>query len=131
MNRNAGRGFSLLEVLVAFTILVMILAALFQVFGSGLRAATVGDQYTRATLIAQSKLAELTVDGNAVEGVYTGEVDDGYRWQATVRPFTYPDAPPTDSLSVRPLTVSVDVSWQDGLDPRTVSLATMVLATRQ
>lgn len=131
MGRNACRGFSLLEVLVAFSILVMILGALFQVFGGGLRAAAVGDQYTRATLIAESKLAALMVDGDAIEGVYTGEDDEFYQWQVTVAAYEDPGAPPEDSLSVRPLTVTVEVSWQHDETPRAVSLSTMVLSARR
>jgi prepilin-type N-terminal cleavage/methylation domain-containing protein len=55
IRRKTSRGFSLLEVLVAFTILTMLLGALFQVFSNGLRAARAGDSYTRATVIAQSR----------------------------------------------------------------------------
>ena len=131
MGRNACRGFSLLEVLVAFSILVIVLGGLFQVFGGGLRAATLGDRYTRATLIAESKLAALIVDGDAIEGVYTDEQDEFYQSQVTVSAYEDPGAPPAGSLSLQPLTVKVEVSWLDDGMPRSVSLSTMVLSTRQ
>ena len=131
MGRRGCRGFSLLEVLVAFTILVMVLGALFQVFGGSLRAATVSDQYTHATLIAESKLASLMVEGNAVEGEYTGEDAGTYQWQVSVVPYEDSEAPPADALSVQPLTVTVEVSWQDNGARRAVSLTTMILSTRQ
>ena len=73
--RRSCRGFSLLEVLVAFTILAMLLGALFQVFSGGLHAARAGDRYTRATVIAQSTLAALGAEQPIQEGVTSGSAD--------------------------------------------------------
>jgi prepilin-type N-terminal cleavage/methylation domain-containing protein len=51
---SPASGFSLLEVLVAFAILSISLGVLLQVFATGLRNAGVADDYTRATLYAES-----------------------------------------------------------------------------
>jgi len=128
--RRACRGFSLLEVLVAFTILAMLLGALFQVFSGGLRAASAGERYTRATVIAQSRLAALGAEQPLREGVFSGTTDDAYGWRVTVSPYLDDQLPETDRVLL-PLTVSVEVFWEDGGTPRTLSLTSIKLAPVQ
>ena len=50
-------GFTILEVLTAFVLLAVTLAALLQVFSGGLRDAQLADEYARAVMMAQSRLA--------------------------------------------------------------------------
>lgn len=126
MPRQASRGFSLLEVLVAFTILAMLLGALFQVFSGGLHAARSGDRYTRATVIAQSTLSALSVEYPPQEGVSSGTTDDGFDWRVSVGPYS------DDLLSVaesplQPYLVNVQVFWEEGGDAHSVSLESMLL----
>jgi prepilin-type N-terminal cleavage/methylation domain-containing protein len=51
------RGFSLLEVLVAFVILSLVATALFRLFSGALQNVSAADEYTRAVLVAESVLA--------------------------------------------------------------------------
>ena len=51
------RGFSLLEVLVAFVILSLVAIALFRLFSGALNNASAADDYSRAVLVAESALA--------------------------------------------------------------------------
>lgn len=125
---RACRGFSLLEVLVAFTILALLLVALFDVFGGGMRAARAGESYTRAVVVAQSKLAELAADGALEVGEYEGEVDGGFRWHAAISEYT-DAALPAEELPMRPLALRVEVSWSEGDRTRRVRLATLVLGS--
>lgn len=129
ISRCRCHGFTLLEVLVAFTILVLLLGALLHVFSSGLNAARVGQQHTRATLIAQSKLAELASKDVVIEGVQHGQ-DQTFRWQTTVVPYEEVDKT-LDELSVQPWEVTVEVSWQDGSGSRSIALGSMLLGVRQ
>lgn len=124
------RGFSLLEVLVAFTILAMLLGALFQVFGGGLRAARVGDDYTRATIIAQSRLAAMGAELPIQEGVMSGSTDEKFDWRVSARSYADPELPAEDGLP-RPLQVDVEVFWEEGGSPRSVSLTSVMLAPAQ
>jgi general secretion pathway protein I len=82
------RGFSLLEVLVAFAILALSLTVLMQVFSTGLRNISVGEDYTRAVLLAESVLASVGVEQSLQEGEQTGAFDDRYgeeyRWRVAV-----------------------------------------------
>jgi general secretion pathway protein I len=82
------RGFSLLEVLVAFAILALALTVLMQVFSTGLRNISVGEDYTRAVLLAESVLASVGVEQPLQEGERTGTFDEkygeAYRWRVAV-----------------------------------------------
>ena len=81
-------GFSLLEVLVAFAILAVSLGVLMQIFSLGLRNVAVEEGYTRAVLLAESKLAGLGIEEPLQPGETTGSFDDEYRWHVTVQPYT-------------------------------------------
>jgi general secretion pathway protein I len=128
MTRNACRGFSLLEVLVAFTILIMVFGALFEIFGRGVRAATVSERYSLATLIAQSRLAELAAEDSLSEGIDDGDAGRGYRWQSTIVPYVEPEGASFDGMKVKLWTVTVDVTWGEDEPLRSVSLSSLLLS---
>jgi len=129
-SRRMSRGFSLLEVLVAFTILAMLLGSLFQVFSAGLHAARSGDRYTRATVIAQSQLAALGVENSVGEGVTSGTTDDAYHWRVTVSAYS-DDQMQVTERALQPLTVNVEVFWEEEGTPRTLSLTSIRLGPAQ
>ncbi len=129
-HKRACRGFSLLEVLVAFTILTMLLGALFQVFSTGLHAARSGDRYTRATVIAQSRLAALGVEDALLEGITSGTTDDEYHWRVTVSAYDDDQLPET-GFALQPLVVDVEVFWEEGGAPHTLTLMSMLLGPAQ
>jgi len=125
-SRRSCRGFSLLEVLVAFTILAMLLVALFQVFSGGLYAARAGDGYTRATVVAQSRLATVGVEQPLQVGVISGTTEDAFHWRVTVSAYHDDQLPVKDAL-LQPLTVNVDVFWEDTGGARIVTLTSIRL----
>jgi len=50
-------GFSLLEVLVAFVILALVATAIFGLYGGALRTVSTSEEWSRALLVAESRLA--------------------------------------------------------------------------
>ncbi|MEZ5584104.1 MAG: type II secretion system protein [Candidatus Competibacteraceae bacterium] len=102
MKRPADcRGFSLLEVLVAFAILSLTLGVLLQVFATGLRNTANAEDYTRAVLQAESLLAQVGIT-LPVES-QQGEIDERFQWTITVTPFPVENMldPETPTESVR------------------------------
>ena len=83
-NRRAG-GFTLLEVLVAFTILAIALTALIQAFSQGLRASTVAEERATAVLVARSIMAEVGSSIPLEESEQSGDLEDGLGWRLTIR----------------------------------------------
>src|SRR5260370_22430505 len=62
-NRSSA-GFTLIEILVAFTVATLLLGALYQVFSTGLRSSASAEHYADAVLLAESGLDALV--GTAV-----------------------------------------------------------------
>ena len=121
------RGFSLLEVLVAFAILSVSLGVLLQVFATGLRNAGTADDYTQATLYAESILAAYGHEAPLDEGVREGAINDRFSWRGTVSADAegMPDSEKTRVLAYR---VSVEVFWPGLVQTRSVVLETLRLA---
>ena len=118
------RGFTLIEILVAFTIAALLLGVIYEIFSGGLRAAEVGRRTTEALLIAESSLE--TITGVAVAPGQTTDEVGSYERMTDVR--ERPDLlPPTAQISVMPYEIVVRVAWRDGVRPRSVQLSTLWL----
>jgi prepilin-type N-terminal cleavage/methylation domain-containing protein len=100
-------GFTLIEALVAVTLLALLFGALMPVFQQGLAVLRSGDRHTRAVLLAQSILdRELALGGaqgglsaqdGASQGSLSHEAGQDYRWQVTRTPFIDEQVdPPSD-----------------------------------
>jgi general secretion pathway protein I len=129
-------GFTILEVLTAFVVFAVTLAALLQVFSGGLRDAQIADEYARAVIVAQSRLAAHGAAERVEEGSTSGTEGD-YAWTVTAEPYDERlESPEADTrkdynLRVRLLRVESRVSWQaaDGR-VRDVRLATLALGMK-
>jgi general secretion pathway protein I len=89
--RNAG-GFSLLEVLVAFIIVALVVTALFRLYGGALGNASAADEWTRALLVAQSRLALAASAQPLREATDAGsDADSRIDWRTSVTPYVPPD----------------------------------------
>lgn len=104
-------GISLLEVLMAVSILGICFTAIFSSFSAGLGAIERVNQYNRVVALATEKLNEFLLDPALRAGQEkSGPAEAGLRWRATAerveeRPGPAPDRP------VELLRVSVEVSW--------------------
>jgi general secretion pathway protein I len=125
------RGFSLLEVLVAFVILALVATALFKLFSGALNNASAADDYSRAVLVAESVLAEAASTQPLREATQQGTVDEGrIEWTTRVAAYVAPgvgaDAERvSDALPTRLYRISVDVTFPAPTGgKRTLALAT-------
>lgn len=120
---DAGRGFVLIEVLVAFVIAALGLMALFDATSTGVRAVDAADDYLVAVRPAQTRLAEVGITIPLAADETYGGVDRGYRWQIFVHPAM--QALASDKPAPALFAVAVDVSWSGGLRQRAVHLDTL------
>lgn len=116
------RGFSLLEVLVAFSILALSLGILMQIFSGSLRNADISHDQAQALTLAQSVLASAGIEAPLAAGEATGTLNEKYRWTLLVTPVQYESATgdinqlsPTGILEL--WEVAVRIVWQ-GSDAR-------------
>ena len=109
------RGYSLLEVIVAFALLALALGLLLGTLSGATRQVRWSGDAGRAALHAQSLLDTVGV-GQALEpGRVEGEFEDGrYRWSLEVSPWTEGAAPPTRPGAARLLELALTVQWGDG-----------------
>ena len=91
-------GFSLLEVLVAFTLLALAMGVVMQIFSRGVNGATLADRYAKATMYAESMLSSVGAETELKEGSSDGKFDDDFSWAMAVR--AYQDPYPKDQAVV-------------------------------
>ncbi|SMR82991.1 MULTISPECIES: prepilin-type N-terminal cleavage/methylation domain-containing protein [Stenotrophomonas] len=89
--RSRARGFTLLEVIVAFALLGLALTLLLGSLSGGARQVRDAELRTRAVLHAQSLLAAAGVETPLQAGSQQGEWGQGrYHWQLQVQPWAEP-----------------------------------------
>ncbi len=109
---NNTKGFTLIEVLVAFSILSLTLAAIFSLLSSSSRSTRVADEYSRAVVWAESKLAQLGVSEPLRLGTARGSFDEDYRWELQVVKRPSREAMHSIMYEWALLDVSLRVSWE-------------------
>lgn len=143
-------GFTLLEVLIAVAILAASLLAIFSMESSSLIRARRGEEMQIATMLANTKLAEVVLDlkkssdfpdEKSEEGKFDDEEFSDYRWEMKIRPVSIPLAMPesdsksalvevglkalSDKLAKEVREVKVSVFWKETTEEeRSLSLVT-------
>jgi general secretion pathway protein I len=110
MNR---KGFTLLEVLVATTIMGIAVVGLLSSMSTSMRTAVRVTDADRAAQIARNKMEELLVDRNLpFQGELQGTFDDASGWSAQIGPFeTPPQVVPGAIILQR---IGLVVWWRSG-----------------
>jgi general secretion pathway protein I len=116
-------GFSLLEVLVAFSILAMALGVLMQIFSLSANNVRVAADYTKAVAVAESKLAGAGVIYPLERGTVSGEEMEGkFTWTLRSTPV---DGQLAGDSAVVPYRVDVSVAWGPPRQRRSIAFATL------
>ena len=112
------RGFTLLEIIVAFAVLGLALTLLLGTLSGGTRQVRWAADSGRAALLAQSLLDQAGVGEVLQPGRRVGEFEDGrYRWVLDVAPYVDRSRPPArmvDAFAPQLLQLQLTVSWGEG-----------------
>lgn len=130
MTRTEGRraarhaGFSLLEMMVAISIMALCLGALYQAASGATRNVRAAERYAYAVELARSLLAEnAMVPQNGVNT--SGETGSGFQWVVQTSPR---DLQRTGLGDAALQDIEVSVAWYDGSKRRHVALNSVVEA---
>ncbi len=125
---SSAAGFTLVEILVAFTVAALLLAALYQVFSTGLRSSASAENYANAVMLAESGLDAMMGTSLAV-GQTTDRIN-GYERTTIIRPRPELETASTQA-PLKLYEIEVRVAWHDGVRERSVSLSTLRTGPRQ
>ena len=125
---NRNKGFTLIEVVVAFAILGVGLTVIIELFSGGLRLARASMEYTKAVNYARIKMEEFTAKPAVEEGTEEGESDDKtFRWQVAVKKVdllsidkSVDYKPPIELYQVK-----IDVFWKSGTKEKSTTVESL------
>lgn len=126
--QKADAGFTLIEVLVALSVIAVVLPAIGAVIATSVRASRGTEDRLVLAGIAETLLSGLSDRGTIQPGTRTGELS-GHRWRIDISPM--PSPPPPDGAGVisnwSPFAVAIRVESRGGYRVR---LDTVRLASR-
>lgn len=111
-------GFTLLEVIVAVTILGAGILALLTMFSGSLRLSGGARDVSAASVYASQRLEEALLSPAPAPGVESGEFGGKYRWTTRT---TF--LPPEEDRPFDGIRFDVTVEWDDGGSGRSVALS--------
>ncbi len=124
---KGSRGFTLIEVLVAFMVLAIALVVIMQLFSGSLKAGAVSADYFYGIFHAQEKMEEILAQETLSAGGESGAFADGYQWRSEI------SVTPLETVSGRELPISrykvaLVVEWEKGGRTRAFELETVKVA---
>src|SRR5689334_7024531 len=127
--RSGEAGFTLIEIIVAFTVTALILGALYQLFSTGVRSGADAASYGEAVMIAESLLDTLGIVGPLVPGEVRDVVGGRFVRLAVVRsrPDLMESTGGAAAAAAAPILyqIDVEVTWIEARRKRSVSLTTL------
>ena len=127
--QNRIRGFTLLETLVALSVLAISLGVTYQVFSSAIRGTDLANDYAHASMYADSHLAEIGKKTHLLIGETEGVYNQRYRWHLKVQPLDARDANQIIGESVKRYQVVLNVFWEGRHGPRSIRATTFRLSS--
>ncbi len=112
--RNSALGFTLLEVMIAVSVLTIALAAVLGLQSKSLTLASESRFHTTAALLGQGKMAEITVakmDELTSDTGDFGDVFTGYAWRLSVQ---NADLPGLEKMKGRLKRIDLEVTCGEG-----------------
>lgn len=117
-------GFSLIEILVAFSIAAVSLGIILQIYAKGTTSAILGEEYSQAVTIAESRLEELGTVRDMETAEMSGTELDKYHWEIRIDDYI-PDDRQEFVEKMRLKALTIEVSWQSRGKQRSITLHSM------
>jgi general secretion pathway protein I len=127
--RNNAAGFTLIEVLVAFTIAAILLIPILRLISLGLGSFGAAQDNATATLWAESELDHYGIDTPISEGAAAGDLPGRIHWERQTERYrdnAMTDAPVFNSFV--PYAITLTLSWPERFGRRSITFHTLRLA---
>lgn len=126
--RQTSSGFTLLEVLVALSILGVAVLTLVQLFSANLKSLSASEEYVSLSLEAQAKMREVLTNKEFTERSWNGVSDNGHRFEVSVSQAL---SERMENLSVKLIEIEVKILWAHGPKDKVVTLKTLKLIPKE
>jgi len=124
MAKHNQLGFTLLETLVALSILAISLGVIYQIFGTSLRNMQYAKEYSHAQMFSESKLSELGKGIPVKEGSFEGDFNQKYTWKMNIKPLSSI----SENDVVLKFRVNFTVLWNSNRGQRSIEITTYRLS---
>jgi len=121
-------GFTLIEVLVAVSIMGIAIAVILQLFSANLRNISDSSDYVAAAIKAEVKMRETLDNKSLLEKSFSEITNDGYRMDVSI---TDTLKERTENLQVRLLEIALTVRWIKGTKDKSMTLRSMKVVRKE
>ncbi len=122
------KGFTLIEVIVALSILGIAITVILQLFSANLKAVSKSEDYVNALVLANQKMHELSQSDDISEKAWTEMTEHGYRFDISVYEVLKER---TETLQVRLMEIQLTVSWLKGSQQKSHTLKTLKVVEKK
>ena len=139
--RRRSRGFTLLEVMLAFVIFALSFATVLEIMAGSMRSVGRASDDTEVALLAQSLMDSVGTEVPIEEGQYSGTGMDRYNWKMDISLYDASaddtgevgiDQELADMSGIELYRVDLDIDWDNGRRERSLHFSTIhsILANR-
>lgn len=125
--KKCARGFTLIEIMVALTVMGFAVVSLVQLFSSNLRMIGTSQEYLMALTRAESVMREIVESDKIEEKSWTELTDQGYQVAVTV---SETQKERTDNLPIKLLQIELVFSWEKALRRKSMTLRTLAVVNK-
>jgi len=123
-------GFTLIEILVAISILAISLVVILQLFSGGLKSSRLSDEYTRGIFHAREKMGEVLLSKEVSAGETEGEFSDSFRWKCQIELIESVEED-EEKLPFNMFNIKVDIIWDVGGKEKRFQVSTMKVVEKK
>jgi prepilin-type N-terminal cleavage/methylation domain-containing protein len=124
---KSARGFTLIEIMVALTVMGFAVVSLVQLFSSNLRMIGTSQDYMTALTHAESVMRVIVESDIIEEKSWKESTDQGYQVEVTVSETAKER---TDNLTIKLLQIEMVFSWEKALRKKSVTFRTLKVVNK-
>ena len=125
--KKRARGFTLVEIMVALTVMGFAVVSLVQLFSSNLRMIGTSQDYMAALTLAEFVMREIVESEKIEEKSWKEESDRGYQVEVTV---SETQKERTEHLPIKLLQIELVFSWEKALRKKSMTFRTLKIVNR-